>query len=309
MGRSHVSNVASAVGSRLYTPIRRAADEREALIAARDPPALQRLVAQRRAQLGAEQARCFWCGCYTDDGLTLAIGALRAAHIARDIHEQNEECGIWMASLDKCPAGTFADHIGGRFILNANLSTLTPDKRIRTLNGCRGMLRGELSCTAFECEHGLLWHVADLLAIHRSLLNGLGRMLAFARLQHMPHVVLTSDGLARMLEFELFVATRPHACIAAAVATVILQPLHSPSLPSVIISSDSCTGMFDPVTGFLDPLGAPDPAIFVHAGSLAIRVRLVGAWRLLHITVTETLGPATGAIALAPSFPFSPLLA
>ena len=62
MGRSHVSNVASAVGSRLYTPIRRAADEREALLAPHDPPALQRLVAQRRAQLGTEQARDFWCG-------------------------------------------------------------------------------------------------------------------------------------------------------------------------------------------------------------------------------------------------------
>ena len=309
MGRSHVSNVASAVGSRLYEPIRKAADAREQRLAALDPPELQRLVDQRRAQLGHDQARLFWCGCYTDDGLSLAVGALRAAYIARDIMEQNKKVGIWMASFDKCPVGTVADHIGGRFIFNAGLSTLTPDKRLRTLHGCRSMVRAELTCAQFESEHGLFWHVADLLAIERPLLNGLGRMLAFARQRHMSHVILTADGLSRVLELEYLVASRPYACIAAAVATVVLQPLHSPSSPSVIISSDSCTGMFDPVTGALDPLGAPDPAIFVHAGSLATRIRLVGAWRLLHITVTETLGPAVGAIALAPSFPFSPLLA
>ena len=39
-----------------------------------------------------------------------------------------------------------------------------------------------------------------------------------------------------------------------------------------------------------------------------MRIRLVGAGRLLHITVTETLGPAVGAITLAPSFPHSRLL-
>ena len=308
MGRSHVSNVASAVGSRLYEPIRLAADARESSLSAYDPPRLQRLVEQRRAQFGALQARLFWCGCYTDDGLSLVLGAMRAALIARDIQEQNDQCGIWMAALEKCPVGTFADHIGGRFIINANLSTLTPDKRSRTLHGCHAMARAELSPTDFESEHGLLWHVADLLAIERSLLNGLGRMLAFARQQYMPKVVLTSDGLARVLEFEQLVARRPYAFITAAVATVVLQPLHSPSPPSVLISSDSCTGMFDSVTGILDPLGAPDPAIFVHAGSLAVRIRLVGAWRLLHITVTETLGSALGALALAPSFPCSPLL-
>ena len=57
MGRSPVSNVASSVGSRLFSPVRARADAREPELALDDPPKLREIVEERRRRLGDEHAR------------------------------------------------------------------------------------------------------------------------------------------------------------------------------------------------------------------------------------------------------------
>ena len=79
MGRSPVSNVASAVGSKLFGPMRTLADAREPSLLAKEAPELQAAVEQRRERLGEQQARLYWSGCYTDDAFQLVVGA-RSAH-------------------------------------------------------------------------------------------------------------------------------------------------------------------------------------------------------------------------------------
>ena len=194
MGRSPVSNVASAVGSRLLEPVRRMADAREPALLRREPQALQDLMEQRRERFGPPQARLFWMGCFTDDVIAKILGAPRAALIARDISELNAACSIWLAPLSKCPLGTVAEHIGARFLPNAALGTISAAKRVRALHSCRGMIDGDLSCDDFESAQGLIGHVAEVLALDRSFMSGLGRQRRFAFEHHLSTCLLyTSD--------------------------------------------------------------------------------------------------------------------
>ena len=114
---------------------------------------------------GDAQARLYWGGCFTDDTITVVLGALRAALIARDISELNDSVGVWLAALHKCPLGTVAAHIGGLFLPNAAIGTISLAKRVRALHSCRSMIEGSLSCDAFESAQGLLGHVVDILAL------------------------------------------------------------------------------------------------------------------------------------------------
>ena len=171
MGRSPVSNVASSVGSRLFEPIRRRADAREPRLLAKENKALRDVVERRRESLGEEQARLFWSGCYTDDAFTIAMGEERSSLIATDIDDVNEEIRVMLADLEKHPMGTYGDHIGLRLLVNAALGTITPNKRVRALNACRGMCDGTLSCADFEEAQGLLGHVVAILALPLSLIH------------------------------------------------------------------------------------------------------------------------------------------
>ena len=72
------------------------------------------------------------------------------------------------------------------------------------------------------------------------------------------------------------------------------------------MSSDACTGSHDPVTlELVDARGARNPAIFGHALGFCFRFPLEGEWRRVHITITEALGPALGALILAPLLPYA----
>ena len=217
MGRSPVSNIASAVGSRLFEPIRRMADEREGWLLEREPQALRDAVEARREKYGDAQARLFWGGCFTDDSITRAVGALRMALIARDISELNEAVNIWLADLSKCPLGTAVVHIGCLFLPNASIGTITAAKRVRALHSCRGMVEGTLNCEDFESAQGLLGHVVEVLALDATLLNGLGRQRRFAFDHHLSTVVLTDDTRGAVAQLETLVAATPSATIFSAI--------------------------------------------------------------------------------------------
>ena len=310
MGRSPVSNIASSVGSRLFEPIRRRADAREPRLLSKESEALRGVVERRRESLGEEQARLYWSGCYTDDAFTIVMGEERASLIATDIDGVNDEIRVMLADLAKRPMGTYGDHIGLRLLANAALGTITPNKRVRALNACRSMCDGTLSCADFEEAQGLLGHIVAILALPRALMNGLGRQLAFAFANYHDKVVLTDWSVRAIGELERHVATTTSVSIFVALnaSTTVAQPEAAPA-PPIVMSSDACTGSHDEVTGeLLDPRGAPDPAIFVHIMGAYVRFPLRGAWRRVHITVTESLGPALGAIVLAARFPHSEIL-
>ena len=238
------------------------------------------------------------------------MGALRSALIARDIRELNKAANIWLAELAKCPLGTLVAHIGGLFLPNASMGTISRAKRARALHACRGMIEGSLDCEAFESAQGLLGHVVEMLALDMSLLGGLGRQRRFAFEHHLKAVALTSDTSEAVAELERLIATTPSATIFSALtaASTPLPPGREPA-PAIIISSDACTGSHDEATcAVVDERGARDPGIFAHAGGLFFRYPLRGPWRLVHITVTEALGPALAALVLAPRFPHSPIL-
>ena len=261
-------------------------------------------------RLGEQQARLYWSGCYTDDAFQLVVGEERASLIARDIDAVNEEINIMLADISKRPMGTYGDHIGLRLLVNAALGTITPNKRARALLACHGMAAGTLSCKGFEEGQGLLGHVVDVLALDRSLMNGLGRQLSFAFANYHKVVKLTDWSCGALGELEHLIATTSAVSIFVALnaETTPLPP--DPALaPLIIMSSDACTGMYDEATGTLvDERGAADPAIFVHMQGVYVRFPLRGRWREVHITVTESLGPALGAIALASHFPHSKVL-
>ena len=304
MGRSPVSNVASAVGSRLFTPVRARADAREPELALEDPPELRRICEERAKRLGAEHARLYWSGCYTDDSVSPSVGRKRSALLARDIIECNAEVGVLMADLPKNPIGTWGDHIGARLIANAGFGTLTPSKRARSLRGCREIRAGVLSPKKFESATGLLGHVIEILALERSLMNGLGSQHRFATLHHHSKVKIANDCRANLEELEYSISLTGAASFASALTESTAPRLEAPA-PPVIISSDACTGSHDPETGMLvDERGARDPAIFGHAQGLCYRFPLQGEWRRVHITVTEALGPALAALLLVPLLPY-----
>ena len=252
MGRSPVSNIASAVGSRLFEPIRKRADAREPRLLARENAALRDAVEKRRDRLGEHQARLYWSGCYTDDAFVLAVGEERAVLIEVDIEAINAEINILLADLAKRPVGTHGVHIGVRFLPMASLGTVTPNKRARALSACRGMIEGTHSCDEFEEAQGLLGHVVGALALDRSLMNGLGRQLAFAFNNYHDHVVLTDWSCAAVGKLEKLIATVPAVAIFVAITaeTTPLPPDLAPA-PALVMSSDACTASHDEVTGAL----------------------------------------------------------
>ena len=308
MGRSPVSNVASAVGSRLFTPVRARADAREPELALEDPPELRRICKERRERLGPEHARLYWSGCFTDDSASPCLGRKRAALLARDIIECNEEVGVLMADLPKNPVGTWGDHIGARLVANAGFGTLTPSKRARALRACREARGGVLTPKQFERAAGLLGHVVEILALDRPLMNGLGKQHRFAVQHRHSKVAVASDCRANLLLLECSISLTGAASFASALTEAKAPKLEAPA-PPVIVSSDACTGSHDPVTNELvDERGAKDPAIFGHAQGLCFRFPLAGPWRQVHITVTEALGPALAALLLAPLLPYAKFL-
>ena len=308
MGRSPVSNVASAVGSRLFTPVRARADAREPELALEDPPELRRICEERERRLGKEHSRLYWSGCFTDDSATPCLGRKRAALIARDVIECNEEVGVLMADLPKNPVGTWGDHIGARLLANAGIGTLTPTKRTRALRACREISAGVLSPKQFESATGLLGHVIDILALERPLMNGLGSQHRFAVAHHHRKVAIANDCRANVQQLEWAISTTGAASFASALTEAAAPKLNAPA-PPVIMSSDACTGSHDPVTlELVDERGAEDPAVFGHALGYCYRFPLEGPWRSVHITVTEALGPALGALLLAPLLPYAKFL-
>lgn len=296
MGRAPVSNAASGVGSHQFNWVRARAFDREDELLAREHPDLRSLVDRRRGSLGSAQSALFWLGCYTDDGLGAAVGEKRAALIARDVHEHNARCNVWLADLPKCPLGTIVDHIGGRYLANAGFGTVAPPKRARALAGLRSAITNSASCDEFESSAGLLGHLVDLLALDRTLLHGTYRHLSYAREHRLPTVRLSAGLLAQYLELEFYISTRACAPFASAVLEASLSPpLAVPPAP-LVLASDACTD-------------AAFPAIFVHAHGICVRVPLVDDWTKVHITVTESLGPAVGSLEIAPLFPQARLLA
>ena len=308
MGRSPVSNVASAVGSRLFTPVRARADAREPALALEDPLELREIVAERRRRLGPEHARLYWSGCFTDDSASPCIGRKRSALLARDVIECNDEAGVLMADLPKNPVGTWGDHIGARLMANAGFGTLTPRKRTRALKACHDISASLLSPKDFESSAGLLGHVVQILALDKSLLNGLGHQHRFAVAYHHATVSIAADCRANVLQLEYAISRTCAASFASAIPDHECAPMGTP-LPPIIMSSDACTGSHDPVTlELVDARGARNPAIFGHALGFCFRFPLEGEWRRVHITITEALGPALGALILAPLLPYAKFL-
>ena len=305
MGRSPVSNIASSVGSRLMSPVRARADAREPELSKEDPPKLNEIVEERRRRLGDEHARLYWSGCFTDDTFTPSLGRKRSALIGRDIIECNEEAGVLMADLAKNPVATWGPHIGARYIANAGFGTLTPSKRARALKACHDMGAGALSPKDFERAAGLTGHVIEILALERSLMNGLGHQHRFALEKKLKKVPMASDCWCNLQELIWKITRTGAASFASALRDYSPPPMHTPP-PPVIMSSDACTGSHDPVTlTLVDSRGARDPAIFGHAQGHYFRFPLQGAWRQVHITVSEALGPALGILLLGPLIPYS----
>lgn len=177
---------------------------------------------------------------------------------------------------------------------NAGIYTITPSKRSRPLASCTGMIEGTLSYSEFEEAQGLVGHVTIILALDRSLLNGLGRQLCYARDSGQPPVRLTAWSVRALTELQHLIASTPFAAIYAALdANTTYVPPERPPTPYLIMSSDACTGSHDERTGELvDERGAADPAIFVHLGAFYFRFPLRGRWRRAAITrFTEPLGP------------------
>ena len=304
MGRSPVSNIASSVGSRLFEPIRRRADAREPVLLKREPLVLQSIMEERSAKLGLSQARLFWSGCFTDDTLTLVLGALRAALIAYDIADINREINVFLADPSKCPMGTHASHIGAIILPNAGIATISREKRARSLHHLRLMREGTLSCTEFQEAAGLVGHVIQILLLDQSLMSGLGRQLQFAVDNNLEKVVLSRWSTEALGRLEEQISTVPFVSIFTVLSTATTpMPVGSTPKPTLVIASDACTGSHDEFGNLVDWRGAPDPAIFAHAGCYYVRFPLTGRWREVHITVTEPLGQALGAMTFAPRFP------
>ena len=161
----------------------RMADFVQAMWLPRQTAALRTLLAERERKLGYENAHPFGTFEFTDDFFDVACAIDLSAHGALTRRQMAKELGLWMSRKTSC--GTVVDYIGGRHVLAGGFGTVSPPKRARCVGQSVLALRGSLSRDEYEANVSLWVHIADLLAIPRSMLEGNWAPLKVGSLGHL----------------------------------------------------------------------------------------------------------------------------
>jgi hypothetical protein len=257
----------------------------------RQTKALQELVAERTAKLGAHQARPFATSGYTDDYAHVYVGPeLFAAGtlIWRTI------CGkanYWLSA--KACAGTVLDYIGGRVALNGGFGCLSPSKHARAVADSTATAEGRITREELESHNSFLVHVHDWLDFPEGTLKGLSAPL---KLPGTPEqVAVISEKVREQHRAILLLLRRRHAASfwsgineasIGGVDAIVFAPR---------LTTDSCSDV-------------AKPYICGVANGLYFRYPLEGAWRRRHITLTETCGTMLALIIFPRYFPEGELM-
>jgi hypothetical protein len=259
--------------------------------------ALQLAYKARETKLGFNQARPYWAALYTDNfDFTFCASDLAAAatYIWRTM---NGEANMRMQP--HVAYGTCTDWIGGRYVLTGGFGCVTPSKRERAILNIERSLEGSLSRELYEKNNSFLVHVADICDWPTESLRGIYAPLKVPGFDE-DCVTLTPMASTRLRAVLNLLRTRPLASFWAGVADAYfkwagaggsLQPIRTHAF-------DTCT---DPQPTPTNP--NPTPHVAGMVDGLWWRFALTGEWLDRHITLTEAIGPAIGALVGVPRFP------
>ena len=132
MGSRNASKIAQRFTDRLLEGFSVQLDKYvETVWLAKQTIALQTLIAERKAKLGARNARPFVTSGYTDDYEHVYVGPELTAAGARIWRAICGKCNYWLST--KSGAGTVFDYIGGRIVLNGGFGCMSPSKSARAI--------------------------------------------------------------------------------------------------------------------------------------------------------------------------------
>ena len=253
---------------------------------ARQKPAVLHALERRRDALGTNEADPFKGWLYTDDFTMFFVGAWLAAAGAALWRSIVNEANIWMSK--KVGAGTVIDSHGGRFVLNAGYTCLTPSKRARGIASATTALSAGVTVDELVATNSFFVHVDDIINLEPGTLKG-----AWAPVKALAGgdtVVLSDERWPRpRAVYQRVVEQLQHKAAASFLCAVndayTIDPWSGCGLPFATSTSDACSA----------PAHGP-PSVFGWLDGQYWHFPLTGEWAYRHITVTEALGYAGNVI-------------
>ena len=263
----------------------------------RQTAALQEAYAERRQKLGHEQARPFWAACYTDNFDATFCSSILCAEATKIWRGMNGEANMLMQP--RIAYGTCNDWIGGRYVLNGGFGCVNPSKKARAIEKVQLSLQGSLTRELFEKNNSFLVHIADICDWPADALKGIYGPLKRPGFDT-DLVVMTPIAAAKLRAVLVLLRTRPLASFWSGVTDAFeIWSGSGDAQKSIRVHAfDTCT---DPSPTASNP--NPSPHVAGMVDGLWWRYKLTGEWRDRHITLTEAIGPAIGALKTVPLFP------
>ena len=257
-------------------------------------PELVEALRLRKQHLGPHDADPFLAYLYTDDFAKWFVGPRLAALGTQAWRRILNDANVWVSA--KVGFGTVIHSHGGRFVLNAGYTCLTPNKLARGIDTACTALSAGITRDELEANNSFLVHVHDIANLRPGTLKGVWAPLKVPGVGT-DSVRLTESDWPRPRECYASVVeqlrTRASASFHCAVADAhLVDPMTGAAATFSTASSDACT---DPAHGLPQVVGWLDGCYW--------NFELTGEWLCRHITVTEALGLAGNALIFGPRAP------